>query len=130
MKIRIELQEQKLEKLFESFNAVQDEEVKAYLAKFLCIRTSGFLETSFKNLIYEYVSGTCPKPIQKYVSSKIKGVTNLSYERLVGVMKTIHLDWAVEFESKITDEQRSSLNSVISNRNNIAHGENDSISYQ
>jgi hypothetical protein len=130
MRWRIEFQERKLDDLFNLFQSVQDEELKAYLAKFLCIRASGFIETSFKNLINDYINGTCPKPIQKFVSMKVKGVTNLNYERLHTTIKSLHSEWATDFEAITTEEQRSALNSVISNRNNISHGENDSISYE
>lgn len=130
MRWRIEIQERKLDDLFHLFQSVQDEELQAYLAKFLCVRTSGFIETSFKNLINDYINGTCPKPIQKYVSIKVKGVTNLSYERLLTTMNSLDTEWANSLKARTTEEQRSALNSVISNRNNIAHGENDSISYE
>jgi hypothetical protein len=61
---------------------------------------------------------------------KVKGVTNLNYERLHTTIKSLHSEWATDFEAITTEEQRSALNSVISNRNNISHGENDSISYE
>jgi hypothetical protein len=130
MKWKSEFQERKLDDLFRLFQSVQDEELKAYLAKFLCVRASGFIETSFKNLVNDYISGTCPKPIERYVSIKVKGITNLNYERLMITLRSLNIDWAAELEAKTTEEQRSALNSVISNRNNIAHGENDSISYE
>lgn len=78
----------------------------------------------------EYIQGTAPKPLQKFVSQKLKNVTNLNYDRLSSVLRSFNADWANEFEVAISDEQRSALNSVISNRNNIAHGENDNISYE
>lgn len=130
MRKRIELQERKLDDLFKLFQSVQDEELKAYLAKFLCIRASGFIETSLKNLIIDFSQGSSPKPIQKFVLQKLKNVTNLNYDRLASVLNSFNSEWAMQFKETISDEQKSALNSVISNRNNIAHGENDNISYE
>lgn len=129
MKWKIDQQERKLDDLFAYFQSVEDDELRAYLSKFLCVRASGFIESSFKNLIYDYIQGTSPQPIQKFVTNKLKTVTNLNYNKLISVVTSLNKDWANELENLINDEQRAALNSVVSNRNNIAHGENDSISY-
>jgi len=126
---KIELQQKKLDQLFELTNLIEEDEVKSHLLKLLCIRTSGLLETAFKNLILEYLQGTSPKEIQSFVSSEIKLISNLKSERLITTLNRFSSEWSVELKNMITEEQFSSLNSLISNRNNIAHGENDSITF-
>ena len=39
-------------------------------------------------------------------------------------------DWGEKFQEKISEKQLESLNSIISNRNSIAHGQQDNISYK
>lgn len=129
MKFRLDHQEKKLDELFKLVHNVKDDEIQAYLSKLLCIRASGLLESSVKNLISEYVSGSSPKPIESFVSKSIKNLTNLRDEKLITSLRSFSDDWANELVKQITDEQRSALNSVITNRNNIAHGENDNITF-
>lgn len=130
MNWKISGQEEKLDELFAFFQSVEDEEIRAYLAKFLCIRASGFVEASFRNLVDAYMDGTSPKHIQRFVSIKLRNASNLKYEKLLAVLKILNHEWAWQFEKKINDRQKAALNSVVSNRNNIAHGENDAISYE
>jgi len=129
MKWKLQQQEKKLDKLFLLVKSIEDDEAKSLLSKFLCVRTSGFIESSVKNLVNEFSNGTSPKQIQKYVSHKIKYATNLYPARIAELLGAFDTDWKKNFESQITDEQKAALNSIISNRNNIAHGENDAINF-
>lgn len=129
MRWKLEQQEKKLDRLFQTVQNVSDEEEKALLSKFLCVRASGFIENSIRNLIGEFMLGTSPRQIQSYVNKETKYITNLRYDKLLEILNSLDRNWKETFESKITDEQKAALNSIVSNRNNIAHGENDAISY-
>lgn len=129
MKWKLEQQEKKLDNLFDLVQNVEDEEQKAILSKFLCIRASGYVESSIRNLITEFTDGSAPKQIQSYVGKETKYITNLRYDRLTILLGSFDSSWREDFEKKINDEQKAALNTVVSNRNNIAHGENDAISY-
>lgn len=129
MLIRIYSQQKKLDDLYTLVENIKEDELKALMAKFLCVRTSGFLESSLRNLINEYLYGTSPKPVESFVNCKIKRETNLKYDRLITILETFNRDWAIKLSKEITDDQKEALNTIVSNRNNIAHGENDNISY-
>lgn len=130
MRWRLRFQERKLDDLFISVSKIEDDEIKSYMSKLLCVRTSGFIESSLKNLINEYLCGSVPKPVEFYVNSKMKAVANLRFEKLLDTLNAFNESWKFEFLNKVTDEQKAALNSLISNRNNIAHGENDAISFE
>jgi hypothetical protein len=129
MKWKLSQQEKKLDTLFELVGKIPDDETKGVLSKFLCVRTSGFVESSVKNLLNEYIQGSCPKNVQQFISKKVKTISNLKYERLIELLGLFSEEWKEAFIDQISDEQKAALNSIISNRNNIAHGEIDSISY-
>ena len=130
MRWKIESQEKKLDELFELVRTVSDEETQSHLSKLLCIRASGLLEVAFKNLILDYLHGTSPKEIQSYVNKGIKNLSNLRHDKLINALSGFSKSWVEQFENEVTDELVSSLNSLISNRNNIAHGENDNITFR
>lgn len=129
MRLRLESQEHQLDTLFSTVEKQPDDEIKAYLSKYLCVRTSGFLENVVKNLISEYVTGSTPKPIENYVSREMRNLTNLDDKKLCNFLKKFDPTWEENFLKEISERQKSSLRSVISNRNNIAHGNQDSISF-
>ena len=119
----------KLDNLFSLTESVDNDEVKSNMSRFLCVRTSGLMETFVKEKVSEYVSGTSPIPIQNYMVSAVKSITNLDSERIEKFLGQFSAKWKEEFISGITEEQKESLNSVIGLRHQIAHGHNDSISF-
>lgn len=130
MRLQLERQEHLLDKLFESIRNIQDDELKAHMAKYFCIRISGYLENVIKILVLNYAEGSSPKPISNFLNEDLKSITNLSKEKLERLLKKFSNDWLQDFQSRVTERQMESLNSIISNRNSIAHGQQDSISYR
>jgi hypothetical protein len=128
MSLKIDSQEKKLDLLFSNIQAVKDDEIKAHLSRYFCIRISGYLENVVKLLINSYCDKSTPQTISSYLNKDLKNLTNLSEEKLLAFLKKFSDDWEYRVSSKLTETHRSSLNSIISNRNNIAHGQADSIS--
>jgi hypothetical protein len=81
-------------------------------------------------LINEYIDGTSPKTIQEFVNKKMKSITNLKYDRILSTLELFSNDWKNEFANKISEEEKAALNSIVSNRNNISHGDVDVISFE
>ncbi len=128
---KIKIYERQLDNLFNEVSQVQEGEInKAHLTRYLCIRTSGYLENVTRILIAHFCDGTSPQPINNYIAKRTKYITNLDFKRLKGLLSEFDIKWSQEFENRLSDQQKSSINSVISNRNNIAHGNQDSITYR
>lgn len=130
MRLVIENQERKLNQLLEKIDTVEDDEIKAHLSKYFCVKISGYLETVIKILVANYSEGSSPKQISNYIQNDLKSVTNLSEEKLTKLLKKFSDDWCSNFFDRISEQEISSLNSIISNRNSIAHGQQDNISYK
>lgn len=128
MNIKVTSYINKLDSLFVLAETITDDEVKGHFAKYLCIRTSGLVEIFFKTQIEDYATGTSPKPIVSFINHKFKTFTNINTKKINDLFETFSPEWQQQFDGKITEEQKSALNSVISNRNNIAHGNADSAS--
>jgi len=128
---RLEILEKNLENLYSEVSLLNEGDInKAHLSRYLCVRTSGYLESVIRHLIVNFCDGTSPQQIENYLTTRTKYITNLEYSKIIKLLSEFSLDWKTEFENRVTDEQRSSLNSVVSNRNNIAHGNSDSITYR
>lgn len=130
MRYRLENQEKKLDQLLLKIESVNDDELKAHLSKYFCVSISGYLENVIKVLIAIYVEKGCPKPISNYIQQDIRGVTNLSVDKLLKFLSKFNSEWESKFKEQISEKQLESLNSIISNRNSIAHGQQDNISYK
>lgn len=116
-------------------NAIQlaerqdDDELKSHLANFICIRVSGLVENYLKTRISDYSDKKVPKPISHYLSRKFADITNLKESKLRETLGLFSKEWQGQFERYIQDNQqlKSSLDSVITNRHSIAHGQNVSL---
>ena len=130
MRLRLDSQERKLDILLTQINSTQDDEIKAHLSKYFCVRVSGYLENVLKSLVASYSEGSSPQAVSAYVQNTMKNVTNLSEDKLTKLLKKFNDDWELTFLDKVSDQQLESLNSLISNRNSIAHGQQDNISHR
>lgn len=129
MSQNIERLEKKLDDMFTMVDAVQDAEAKARLAEYLCIRTSGLLETVVKQLVSEFMDGNSQQEVDRYVKTKMKSVTNLKHAKLEKLLESFSSDWQSQYVSGISDAEKASLNSIIDLRNSMAHGGTQSASY-
>lgn len=128
---KLNIYERQLDSLFNEVSQIQEGEInKAHLTRYLCVRTSGYLENVTRILIADFCDGTSPQQINNYIIKRTKYITNLDFKRLKSLLAEFDSNWSEEFEKRLTDRQKSSINSVISNRNNIAHGNQDSITYR
>lgn len=130
MRLQIENQERKLDELLKNIDTVTDDELKAHLSKYFCVRISGYLENVLKILVANYSEGSSPRAVSNFLQNHLKSVTNLSEDKMQKVLLKFSEDWSTNFFEKVTEQQIQSLNSIISNRNSIAHGQQDNISYK
>ncbi|WP_452601873.1 MAE_28990/MAE_18760 family HEPN-like nuclease [Pontimicrobium sp. MEBiC06410] len=128
---KLSIYERQLDSLYREVSQIQEGEInKAHLTRYLCVRTSGYLENVARILIAHFCDGTSPQPINNYIAKRTKYITNLDFKKLKALLSEFDTSWSAEFEERVNEQQRSSLNSVISNRNNISHGNQDSITYR
>lgn len=130
MNYRIQAYIRSLDTLFSLAEQIQDEEVQGHFSKYLCVKTSGLLENYFKSQVGDYVDSSSSKPTASFVKAKFKSFTNIDYDKIYKLFENFSEDWTLALEDQMTDELKSSLNAIISNRNNIAHGNNDSITFR
>ncbi len=119
---RLELQEKRLDNLFEKVSTFEENEIKSHLAKYLCIQTSGYLENVIKELIAEYHDGTCKKNTEYFVNQKLRHFTNVDNKKLEYLLNSFNVKWFDMYFDKISDRQHQSLNSIVSQRHLISHG--------
>jgi hypothetical protein len=129
IEIRLHQIESRVEHIFELARLEPDDEIKSHLARYLCILTSGFMEESLKIIIEEFVKVQSSSSVTNFVAESIKHITNLNCEKLVGFISKFDSDYGKDLMKNITDEEKTAIDSVLANRNQIAHGQNVGIGY-
>lgn len=118
-----------LDNLKNLISGIEDEEVISSLVKLLCVRTAGLLEIFLKTRISEYSKGKVPQEINHFMTDKFKDITNLSSSKLTKVLNSFSSDWEGRFSAYLIEHEQKkiSLDSTISQRHCIAHGQASNI---
>ena len=106
-----------------------DPEIRAHWARYLCVLASGFLESSTRAILREYTNRSASYYVVNYVESKLKYFQNAKMHDIIDLTREFNPQWAITIESSVTDEQRDAVDSIVNNKNQIAHGQNVGISF-
>ncbi|MNG03758.1 hypothetical protein D3C84_868510 [compost metagenome] len=125
--IEIVKYEDKLDNLFRTVNALNDFELQAHWAKYLCVLCSGYVERSVRLLYGDYVHKRSSPQISKFVGNRLGGFQNAKLEKIIDLAKTFDDAWAKELESQTSGKIKDAVNSIVTNRHSIAHGQDTQI---
>jgi hypothetical protein len=110
-------------------------EISSDLAKFLCIRISAFLEVSIRQICEDYFTrhSAAGSKLEFYAKEQWKHAKrgkSASREMIIGVLAEFDKGWANDFKNVQVPRQtdlQGAIDSIIENRNQIAHGEDSNI---
>ena len=130
MNIKVQQYIRQLDDQFNLVKKTDEDELKSMLTQYLCVRVSGLLETFVKCRISDYTDKRVPKEVNRYISGKFKEITNLNTNKIKTVLNSFSNDWSCDFDKYLTEseQQKNSVDSLITHRHNIAHGQSQSIS--
>jgi len=97
-------------------------ELRADFARHLCVLVSGFIDQSIKSYTIEYVRKRSSESVTNHVSKSIVNLTNLKTEKLKNHLLTFNMTWKPALDALISDERKAAVDSVITIRHGIAHG--------
>lgn len=124
----ISRKEERLGHLFQQASDLQknddiDDELKAQFVWYLCIRTSGYLESSVKSILLEYVeSQTESRQVVDFAENRLRRARALDRGEILGLVKQFSTVWRRRLGKLINPDLRVSLDNLLTNRNEIAHG--------
>jgi hypothetical protein len=104
-----------------------DFSIESLLAQYLCVKVSGFIQNCVRIIFVEYTISNCQGSVQTFVLGKLEEFPNPTYGKIIEIAQKFNDQWSKDLKIKITDKQKSSLNSINVNRNNIAHGGQSTI---
>jgi len=126
---------QRIDRLFQEVTTITDIRMQGEWAKYLCVLSSGYIENSLRTLLTEYVSKKSAIEIQRFNEPIIGNLTNCKNGKIVKTLEQFDVNWAgtylskIESKSTIDNEIVDSIDSLVQNRHDIAHGKSIGIGY-
>ncbi len=122
-RVAVHKHEKRLDSVFQRAAAVADLEIRADLAKHLCVLVSGYLETSVYELLMHYTKLRSSEQVLSYVDSQLEWFMNAKTGKILDLFGSFNADWRQRLEAFIVDEKKAAIDSTVDLRNQIAHGE-------
>ena len=114
--------------------AIKDEPAPDYLAgplgHYFCIAVAGFLENAHADIFAKFAERKASPNIARYAFATLRQVKNPKSERFVQTAKRFDDLWGSRLEAFVGEEsgrRKGAIDSIMSNRNLIAHGRSSSI---
>ena len=105
-----------------------DEELRSSLARYACVLTSGYIEESVRIIVGAWCRNKSHPHIHTYVGRQLDWFLNPKLNKILEILSHFSPAWHCSFADILTDEEKDAINSVVNNRNLIAHGRNVGIS--
>ncbi len=106
-----------------------DLEVRSDFARYLCVLVSGFIESAVTVLATAYCRDRSQPPVGNYAGSQLGRLQNMNSERLGQVIGAFEHSWREELIQFLEGPRKDALDSVLSLRNQIAHGGSVGLTY-
>ncbi len=119
--------------LDESFKRVakidNDSELQADFARYLCVLVSGFIEKSVVELILEHTRHRANPSVLRFVEYRTRQFTNVNAQRLEELLGAFDPEWRSDLKKFLVDERKDALDSIVSLRNTISHGQSVGVTF-
>lgn len=130
MSIRpIHAQEDEIDSLYSRIDGIEELEMRSEWTKYLCVRTSGYVERSVSFILVKYTEGRSDNKVSNYVESRLNRFTNPKFGKVRSLFGKFSQSWKRQLEKRVEDSTREALGSVVANRHQIVHGGSPNISY-
>lgn len=121
---------QKLDNLFRQVSSLPvDDKLQSEWAKYLCVLASGFLEVSICAIYNRFARQSSSPYVANFVQYELNNFQNPKMGKIIGLTKAFNPQWANELETATEGEIKEAVDSIVANKNNIAHGRDVGITY-
>jgi hypothetical protein len=98
-------------------------ENQADFAKYLCVLVSGYLEKAVVALLEDLAIKRSAPEIASYVEHELSFWMNPSTGKICDLLRAFSSAWGQAAEAYFVDEKKAHINTLVSLRHRIAHGE-------
>jgi RiboL-PSP-HEPN len=125
---RISQNKDRLDNLFEQAKQIKDVEMLGHWSRYLCVLVSGFIETSIQAILLDYADKKSAPEISHFVSQQVRDFQNAKMSKILALLGDFSPTISASIEAATDGELKESVDSIVQNRHQIAHGQTTGIS--
>lgn len=99
-----------------------DELIQAHLAQHLCVIVSGIIETACVQALSRYVEKSASPATAAYAKRRLAQFQNADPRKIEELLGLFSSEWSRDLSTFWAGEMRDAVASIVSNRHNISHG--------
>lgn len=106
-------------------------ELVGHWGRYLCVLTAGFLENALREVYGDFVRETASPQVARFAAEKLRTISNPKAGRFVETAASFDPVLASDLETFLNADgglRRNAIDSIMSNRNQIAHGGSAQVS--
>ncbi|MDE2861467.1 MAG: HEPN domain-containing protein [Chloroflexota bacterium] len=106
-------------------------ELVGHWGRYLCVLTAGFLENALREVFSEFVRNAASPQVASFATRRLERISNPKSGRFIETAQSFDFVWASDLEDFLNADggrRRNAIDSIMSNRNRIAHGESVQVS--
>jgi hypothetical protein len=119
---------QRLDAVFKVGQSLDDLDAQAHFARYLCVLTSGFIETSVRAIFASYARLQSGPAVQNFVECELTFFQNPKMEKILELARAFKPEWEDALRRETDGQLKDAVDSIVANRNRIAHGESVGLS--
>jgi len=113
---------QRIEQLFVLADRCDDYEARAELACFAAVLTSGLIEATCRRLLLSYTANRAHGSVLRFVESRLHMFQNAKTTKIQKLFGAFDTAFADRIKETLTKEEEAAIDSVVNNKNALAHG--------
>lgn len=107
---------------------INDPALQSFLSGFAVVYISGVYEECIEKLFVLRASKTKDKHLISYIEKSVdKGFRNPNYDKILEFLGYFGEDYKKSFKSRVPEQGKQAINSIVTNKNNIAHGKQSNV---
>lgn len=116
---------QRLPRLLKHCATEDSDEKRAELARHACVLASGYVEVCCRDII----SSQASPAVCRYIQSQLQFFQNPNMENILQLIGSFDPGLRANVEDSLDPRHKDAIDSIVANKNSIAHGRNVGISY-
>ena len=99
--------------------------MQGHWGRYLCVMAAGFLEYSLQTIYSDFAASASSPRVASFTSLRLRRLASPNSQRFVEVARSFDQNWGEQLEEYLGNglgSRKDAIDSIIGNRNQIAHG--------